>query len=144
MRYRVLAFLVVVTAGILLYGRLATPLHAPGGPDSAAGPAVLPDTIRAIEAGRQTAPLVGEQPRRGLPLVTFLAKADGPDSKDPPRIVSDVTGWGDRPDGNFDYTVGRMTRIGQTEWYSLQTTVEPYALDEEAAPKAGTVLASDW
>jgi len=39
-------------------------------------------------------------------LVTFLARRDGVQV---PRIVSDVTGWGERIDGTFDTTVGTMT-----------------------------------
>ena len=114
---------VIVGVAVAVYfesGRL----QAPGTPESAIGTTLLEDAVREIEAGTQASPLIGEQPRRGQPTVTFLAKAEGTDV---PRIVSDVTGWGERADGSFDYNVGRMTRVGQTRWYSLETKVEPYA-----------------
>ncbi len=55
----------------------------------------LAQTIREIEAGRATTPLV-EQPIPGSEATaTFLVKGTGDEV---PRIVSDVTGWGVRPD----------------------------------------------
>jgi enterochelin esterase-like enzyme len=33
--------------------------------------------------------------------------------------VSDLTGWGERPDGSFDFNVGKMHQIAGTNWYSL-------------------------
>ncbi len=123
MRLRVLVFVLAVLAAIALIGRFAMPVRAPGTSDAGGAPS-LEAAIREIDAGRQTAPLIGEQPRRGRPSVTFLATRDGGDV---PRIVSDATGWGERPDGTFDYSAGRMTPVGRTGWYSLETKVEPYA-----------------
>lgn len=80
--------------------------------------------IAEIEAGRSTTPLIGESSADGNVRVTFLARRSGARV---PRIVSDVTGWGERLDGTFDFTVGRMTRVGRTDWYALQATVAPRA-----------------
>lgn len=124
MRLRALVFVLAVLGVIVLIGRFAVPLHAPGPPNINTGAESLESAIREIEAGTRTSPLIGDQPRRGRPTVTFLAKADGTDI---PRIVSDVTGWGERADGRVDDTVGKMTRVGQTPWYSLEAKVEPYA-----------------
>jgi enterochelin esterase-like enzyme len=85
----------------------------------------LDTAVAAIEAGHQTTPLV-EQPAPGSDAtVTFLVKStDG----QVPRIVSDVTGWGESPDdSNFDLTIGTMTRWGSTDWYWLPTQVAPRA-----------------
>jgi enterochelin esterase family protein len=80
--------------------------------------------IRDIEAGRKTTPLIAEPASGGDATVTFLAKsADGR----APRIVSDVTGWGEHIDGTFDFAAGTMTRVGRTEWYALQANVAPRA-----------------
>ena len=78
--------------------------------------AAMPD----VEAGRRTTPLIGEPTAGGNVVVTFLAKRGGGAV---PRVVSDVTGWGERPDGTFDVTAGTMTRAGKTDWYVLETTV---------------------
>lgn len=81
--------------------------------------------ISEIEEGRGTTPLI-EQPSQGVDSsVTFLVRApDGP----APRIVSDVTGWGESPDdSHFDLTIGTMTRIRATDWYRLETRVAPRA-----------------
>ncbi len=81
----------------------------------------IPDDI---EAGRQTTPVIGPTRPDGGATVTFYAKiADGR----VPRIVSDVTGWGERLDGTFDFAVGTMTRLGATEWYTLSTDVDARA-----------------
>ena len=73
----------------------------------------LETAIPEIEAGRTATPLIGEPTAGGEATVTFLAKrADGR----APRIVSDVTGWGEHIDGTFDFTAGTMTRVGITEW----------------------------
>jgi enterochelin esterase-like enzyme len=91
-----------------------------GGADQA-----LDTAIVTIEAGRETTPLV-EQPAPGSDAtVTFLVKStDG----QVPRIVSDVTGWGESPDdSDFDLTIGTMTRIGSTHWYRLEAQVAPEA-----------------
>lgn len=57
--------------------------------------------------------------------VTFLVKSvDG----QVPRIVSDVTGWGENVvDNTFDLTRGTMTRVGSTDWFRLDTKVAPGA-----------------
>lgn len=123
MRIRGLVFVLATLAAMVLIGRFARPLRAPGTSDSG-NTLSLEAAIREVDAGRQSSPLVGEQPRRGKPSVTFLARRDG---NGVPRIVSDATGWGERQDGTFDYSAGRMTPVGQTGWYSLETKVEPYA-----------------
>ncbi len=91
-------------------------------PDGAA--AGLESVIAKVEAGRRSTPLVGEPTSRGDRIVTFLAQESGGQA---PRIVSDVTGWGERIDGTFDFTTGRMRRIGATDWYSLEAAVAPRA-----------------
>jgi enterochelin esterase-like enzyme len=85
----------------------------------------LDAAIAEIEAGRKTTPIV-QQPAPGSDaVVTFLvASTDG----QVPRIVSDVTGWGESPDdSSFDLTIGTMTRVGSTDWYQLRTQVAPGA-----------------
>ena len=73
-----------------------------------------------IEAGRRTTPLIGEPHADGSATVTFLARRGGGPV---PRIISDVTGWGERPDDTFDFKSGTMSRVGRTDWYWLETTV---------------------
>ena len=80
--------------------------------------------MAAVEAGRETTPLVGEPAAGGDVTVTFLARAEAGRA---PRIVSDVTGWGEHADGTFDFTVGTMTAVGRSGWYSLQASVAPRA-----------------
>jgi enterochelin esterase family protein len=92
--------------------------------DPAANAVALEDAIAEIDAGRKTVPLIGEPASGGDATVTFLAKSAGGRV---PRIVSDVTGWGEHTDGTFDFTAGTMTRVGRTEWYALQATVAPRA-----------------
>lgn len=53
-----------------------------------------------IEAGRTTTPLVRPTESSGEFEVTFLAKRIG---RRVPRIVSDLTGWGEHGDGTFDF-----------------------------------------
>ncbi len=91
-----------------------------GGADRALRPAIV-----EIEAGRRSTPLV-EQPAPGsVATVTFLVESD--DGR-VPRVVSDVTGWGESPDDNsFDLTIGTMTRVGSTDWYRLETRIAPRA-----------------
>ena len=84
----------------------------------------LEAAIAEIEAGRKTTPLIGESAAGGDATVTFLAKRTGGPV---PRIVSDVTGWGEHADGTFDIAAGTMTRVGRTDWYSLQANVAPGA-----------------
>jgi enterochelin esterase-like enzyme len=86
--------------------------------------AKLAAAIADIEAGRLTTPLIGEPGTDGGTIVTFLATRGGGRI---PRIVSDVTGWGERPDDTFDFTAGTMTRVGRTDWYSLDVAVAPRA-----------------
>jgi enterochelin esterase-like enzyme len=78
--------------------------------------------IADVEAGRTTTPLVGRPDASGDVTVTFLVK-DG--SGRVPRIVSDVTGWGEQADGGFSFDTGRMRRIGGTAWYSLDVKIAP-------------------
>jgi enterochelin esterase-like enzyme len=113
---------IVVVAVTMHFG--AGQLNAPGTPEASISPDTKLLIVEDIAAGRRETPIVGEQPRRGLPTLTFFAERHGTDT---PRIVSDVTGWGERPDGRFDYSVGKMTRVGETDWYSLEVKVEPYA-----------------
>ncbi len=85
----------------------------------------LEAAIADVEAGRKTTPLIGEAAASGNFTVTFLAKSSGGEV---PRVVSDVTGWGENvADDTFDFTVGRMSRVGSTDWYSLETGVAPRA-----------------
>jgi enterochelin esterase-like enzyme len=46
------------------------------------------------------------------------------DPASPPRVVSDVTGWGERADGSFDFAVGQMTRDGSSRKFFLNVPVE--------------------
>jgi len=94
--------------------------EAPGTADRS-----LEAAIADIEAGRATTPLV-EQPAPSTDArVTFLVQStDGR----VPRIVSDVTGWGENPDdGTFDLSIGTMARVGSTDWFRLETQVAPGA-----------------
>jgi enterochelin esterase-like enzyme len=86
-----------------------------GGADRA-----LAAAIAEIEAGRRTTPLIDQPPGEDA-TVTFLVKST---QGEVPRIVSDVTGWGERTDDeSFDLSVGTMARIGTTDWYRLETKV---------------------
>lgn len=84
----------------------------------------LKAAIADIEAGRGTTPLVGEATPGGDREVTFLARRRGTRV---PRIVSDVTGWGEHVDGTFDFSAGTMTRVAGTQWYFLDARVAPRA-----------------
>jgi enterochelin esterase-like enzyme len=84
----------------------------------------LQAAIADVEAGRKTTPLIGEPTAGGDVTVTFLARSPGGQV---PRVVSDVTGWGEHINGTFDFAAGTMTRVGKSDWYSLQTTVAPRA-----------------
>lgn len=81
----------------------------------------LDDAIAGIEAGHRTTPVVVQPAPGSDALVTFLVKSsNGP----VPRIVSDVTGWGESPDDSFfDQSIGTMTRYRSTDWYRLETQV---------------------
>ena len=76
--------------------------------------------VAEIEAGRRTTPLVVQPSPGSEATVTFLVQSTG----QVPRIVSDVTGWGESPDDStFDTTIGTMSRLGSTDWYRLSTRV---------------------
>ena len=85
----------------------------------------LDAAIAEIEAGRATTPVVTQPAPGSEATVTFLVEStDGR----VPRIVSDVTGWGESPDDStFDLTIGRMTQLGSMNWYQLETRVAPHA-----------------
>ena len=76
--------------------------------------------IAEVEAGRRSTPLIGEPAADGSATVTFLARSD---RGKPPRVVSDVTGWGESIDGSFDFSAGTMRRVEGTDWYSLEAKV---------------------
>ncbi len=85
----------------------------------------LESAIAEIEAGRATTPLIAQPAPGSDTTVTFLVKST---EGQVPRIVSDVTGWGESPDDSaFDLTIGTMTRVGSTGWYRLETLVAPRA-----------------
>ena len=128
-----------VTALILVAASLAPALarsHVQGSPGQGAatsppGPRLTPATLAAleaaiadVEAGRRTTPFIGEPAASGARTVTFLARRGRGGI---PRIVSDATGWGDRPDDTFDFTAGTMTRAGKGDWYFLEAGVAPRA-----------------
>ena len=93
-------------------------------PPGAAGRS-LESAIAEIEAGRATTPLIVQPAPGSDTTVTFLVKST---KGQVPRIVSDVTGWGESPDDSaFDLTIGTMTRVGSTDWYRLETRVAPGA-----------------
>lgn len=99
------------------------------------------EAIAEIEAGSRTTPVI-TQPSPGVAaVVTFLVQSpDGP----VPRIVSDVTGWGESPDDStFDLTIGTMTRVGSTGWYRLDTEVAPRARVEYLVVHGETDYRSD-
>lgn len=116
------AALTIAFVGVISW--LASPAEAPEAPPLSAEEAAREDAIRKIEAGTLTTPLVGELAGDGAVTLTFLVRRSG-DSV--PRVVSDVTGWGERADGGFDFGVGAMRRVGQTDWYALETAIEPDA-----------------
>jgi enterochelin esterase-like enzyme len=90
--------------------------------DSEPGPE---SAIEGIQSGRLTAPLVVQPAPGSDAAVTFLAQSTNGEA---PRIVSDVTGWGEAPDdSSFDLTIGTMTPVGSTGWYQLETRVAPRA-----------------
>jgi enterochelin esterase-like enzyme len=116
---------ILAGAGVLALGVCAwLALRAPRRGDAASTSAALEAAVAEVEAGRKTTPLIGEPADGGDATVTFLARLAGDRV---PRIVSDVTGWGENADGTFDFTAGGMTRVGRTDWYSLQATVAPRA-----------------
>lgn len=120
----------IVPAGVLSTLRLSSTLIAIVGiavscardPDEAGGvDRALEAAIAEIEAGRVTTPLVVQPTHGSDTTVTFLVKSI---DNQVPRIVSDVTGWGESPDDStFDLTAGTMTRVGSTDWYQLEAQV---------------------
>ena len=85
----------------------------------------LEATIEGIQAGRLTTPLVVQPSPGSDATVTFLVQST---NGEVPRIVSDVTGWGESPDdSSFDLTIGTMTPVSSTGWYQLETRVAPRA-----------------
>lgn len=85
----------------------------------------IESVIAEIKAGRANTPLVVQPAPGSDATVTFLVQSgDG----QVPRIVSDVTGWGEAPDDSyFDMTIGTMTQVGSTDWFRLDTRVAPRA-----------------
>lgn len=111
MRLR-LRLLVAVIVLIGVIGYLSVPARAPIA--DKAERALLP----AIESGTFSVPVVNGD------TVTFYAQSDAGAA---PRVVSDVTGWGERADGTFDFTVGRMRPIEGTNWSTLTARINPAA-----------------
>ncbi len=112
----ILAGACVLALGVCAWRLLGAPRRG----ERALTAAALEAAIADVEAGRRSTPLIGEATPGGEATVTFLARSAGGRE---PRIVSDVTGWGERLDGTFDFTAGAMTRVGSTNWYSLQAKV---------------------
>jgi enterochelin esterase-like enzyme len=124
---------ILVISGVLALGPFTwRPLAARAGRHSAVGvqerdpaspalaTAALQTAVIELEAGRGTTPLLAEAGPEGDITVTFFAKRDG---SRVPRVVSDITGWGERLDGTFDFNAGRMARVGRSDWYFLQARV---------------------
>ena len=108
---------------IAVFGAAASCSRGPD-PPGAIGRS-LEIAIAEIEAGRMTTPLVVQPSPGSEAMVTFLARGTGGQV---PRIVSDVTGWGESPDDStFDTTIGTMARLGSTDWYRLEARVAPRA-----------------
>ncbi len=123
-RYPVVVILVIIGAVAAAGAWASRALVVRGRQDTDGGLRTLQAAIAEIEAGRRSTPLVGEPTAGGDVTVTFLAKrAGGP----APRVVSDVTGWGEHIEGTFDFTAGTMARVGESDWYSLRTAVAPGA-----------------
>ena len=92
-----LAVIVAVCIGALC----ACNQEGPGGIDQS-----LDHAIAEIEAGRATTPLVAQPVPGSEATVNFLVKSD---DGEVPRIVSDVTGWGEAPDDpSFYQRIGTM------------------------------------
>jgi hypothetical protein len=116
---------ILASLGVLALGAWAWRAIGAGRGGALASPAIaIEATIAEIEAGRRTTPLVGEPAAGGERVVTFLARQEG---GQPPRIVSDVTGWGEHVDETFDFSGGTMARVGQSDWYLLRAEVAPRA-----------------
>jgi enterochelin esterase-like enzyme len=115
--------LALIVAGILVVAGVWA-WRARGGPGGrdAEGVDSLEAAVSEIETGRRSTPLIGEPGADGQATVTFLAR--GAEGR-VPRVVSDVTGWGESIDGSFDFNAGTMRRVGGTGWYSLEARVAP-------------------
>jgi enterochelin esterase-like enzyme len=159
-RHPVLALLGVIGAIAAAGGWGVHALLVRGRPNPDGSLRALEAAIADVEAGRRTTPLIGEPTAAGDVTVTFLARRPGGPA---PRVVSDVTGWGEHIDGTFDFAAGAMTRVGQSGWYSLQTTValgarieyqlahaqtdyrfDPYNPRRSAGPAFGGAAASEF
>ncbi len=115
---RLLLVIVGTAAAAAALGFQAGTQGGPDGPD--ARDRRVKQAAAEVEAGRRTTPVIGEPGPTGEVMVTFLAEGE---AGRPPRIVSDVTGWGEHIDGTFDFTAGTMARVGETAWYFLQARV---------------------
>jgi enterochelin esterase-like enzyme len=147
-----------VGAALVAWAVRTAMVRAPASRDT--GERALLSAIADIEAGRTKTPIVAEGAPGGDVTVTFLARKE---AGNVPRIVSDVTGWGEHIDGTFDFSVGTMTRVGETDWFSLRAGVvrgarieykiaygqTDYRVDQHnprmsAGPDAGGLLASEF
>ena len=133
-------FFILACAGVFAVGAGTSPPPAAQRREPAPGDTALTSAIAEIEAGRRTTPLIGEPTAGGGATVTFLAQRRG---RHVPRIVSDVTGWGEHTDGTFDFTAGSMKRVAGTAWYSLQANVAPRARIEYLIAYAATDFRTD-
>jgi enterochelin esterase-like enzyme len=109
-----------IGALLVIFGLALSCTRAPREPRGAGR--VLDVAIAEVEAGRRTTPLIVAPPEGGDATVTFLVKSS---NGQVPRIVSDVTGWGENSaDNTFDLSAGTMARFGSTDWYLLEAQVE--------------------
>ncbi len=110
----------VTVAVLILTVSCDSAQEEPGAAEGAHGKA-----IADVDAGRATTPLIEQTAPGTDAAVTFLVHAtDG----QTPRIVSDVTGWGESPDDSaFDLSIGTMARMGSPDWFQLETEVAPGA-----------------
>ncbi len=121
MRFTAAALNTVALIAVL--GATVSCARGPGPPGTA--DRALESAIVEIEAGRATTPLIVQPAPGSDTTVTFLVKSN---EAQLPRIVSDVTGWGESPDDStFDFTIGAMTQLGSTDWFHLETRVAPRA-----------------
>jgi len=120
MRFTATALKTVALVSVFAAVSCARGLDPPGAADRS-----LESAIVEIEVGRATTPLIVQPAPGSNTTVAFLVKST---EGQVPRIVSDVTGWGESPDDStFDVTIGTMTRLGSTDWYRLETRVAPSA-----------------
>ncbi len=109
MRLRLLVAAVVLVG---VFAVLSKTINAPEADTAERG------RLPRIESGQTAVPIVSADE------VTFYAEGDAGAS---PRVVSDLTGWGERPDGTVDFTVGKMHHIAGTNWFSLSARTNPTA-----------------